>query len=127
MEGILTDVDEGQFNEILASTDKPVVVEFYTVTCPVCAAMEPTLIQLAEEMKDEAIFIKVNVQTNRELAAFHGIMGVPTLYFYCEQKVVHATTGEVNSTVLRNTIKDMIKHARECKTRPKVYEMDGYG
>jgi hypothetical protein len=37
--------------------------------------------------------------------------------------------GAINTTILRNTIKDLIRHRNECvnKSTRISYEMDGYG
>ena len=127
MSGDIKELDEEGFDKLLNEADKLVVVEFYTTTCPVCQSMIPVYEAAAKEMGDEAIFAKVNAQRNQALAAFHEVEGVPAFKFFCKGELMREFQGEVNSTILKNTIKDLIKYMAQCKTKPKVYELDGYG
>jgi len=117
------------FQDILDTTKKLVVVEFYTSTCPNCRIMEPVLEEIAEELKEIAEFTRVNAQTNPALAASHGIMGVPTFKFFCQGRSIGELVGALPATILRNTIKDLVKRRSECisKSTPVSYEIDGYG
>ena len=80
-------------------------------------------------MGREALFTRVNAATHSSLAARFGIMGVPTIKFFCRGRPIGDIVGEVNATVLRNTIKDFIRHRTECVSRSTAIwtEMDGYG
>lgn len=129
MENRVKDLNEKLFNETLNSTEKLVIVEFYTSTCPNCQAIAPTYIKLSNELKNTAVFTKVNAELNSNLAIQFGIMGVPTFKFFCKNRIVGELVGSVNTTLLRNTIKDLIKHKNECisKSTPITYEIDGYG
>jgi thioredoxin 1 len=127
MEERVKEIDEASFEKLLDSTDKIIVVEFYSTSCPVCLTMEPIFSELAMELQEEAIFAKVNVENNMALATYYEVMGVPTFKFFCDKVVLNELFGEVNATILRNTVMDLIRHRKECKTKPKVFEIDGYG
>ena len=129
MDGEVKELDKSMFDEILKSTEKLIVVEFYTTTCPNCQAIAPVYADLAKELSQDALFTQVNAQHNTELASRYGIMGVPTFKFFCKTKPIGEIVGEVNATMLRNTIKDFIRHRDECvsKSSSLVYEIDGYG
>ena len=129
LENKVLDLDEKEFYETQKSTEKLVIVEFYTTTCPNCRAIAPVFEELSDELQKYAVFTKVNAETNTALASRYGIMGVPTFKFYCKEKPIGELVGSVNTTLLRNTIKDLIKHKNECvsKTTPITYEIDGYG
>lgn len=127
MEEHVKEIDEESFEDLLASTGKIIVLEFYSTTCPVCLTMEPIFSEIAMELHEEAIFARVNVENNMTLAAFYEVMGVPTFKFFCDKVVLNELIGEVNATILRNTVMDLIRHRKECKIKPKVFEIDGYG
>ncbi len=107
MDNKVKDFNEKLFNETLKSTDKLVIVEFYTSICPNCQAIAPIYTNLSKELKNLAIFTKVNAELNTILAVQFGIMGVPTFKFFCKNRVVGELVGSVNATLLRNTIKDL--------------------
>jgi thioredoxin 1 len=122
------EIYESGFDELLASTDKLIVVEFYLTTCPNCAALEPIYREVAESIGDDAVFTKVNVQRNMQLALRFGIMGTPTIKFFCSSRPISEVVGETNSTILANTVKDLIKYRNECisKSTKIRYDIDGY-
>ncbi|UCE36977.1 MAG: thioredoxin [Thermoplasmata archaeon] len=129
MEGKVKELDDASFDETLKTTDKLIIVEFYTTTCPNCRAIAPIYAELSEELENEAVFTKLNTEQNMNVAARYGIMGVPTFKFFCKEKPIGEVVGTIPTTMLRNTIKDYIRHRLECATKSTrlVYEMDGYG
>jgi thioredoxin 1 len=122
-------LDEASFDEALLSTEGLVIVEFYTDTCLHCKAMEPIFADLSQEMGRFALFAKVNAGSTLSIARKYGIMGTPTFKFFCGARPIGELVGEINTTILRNTIKDFVRHRNDCATKvtPIIYEMDGYG
>lgn len=129
MEDRIRELDHNSFDKTLKGTDKLVIVEFYNNTCPNCAAIAPVYSELSKELEKDAVFAKVNAEQNMAIAMRYGIMGVPTFKFLCKNKPIGEIVGSVNATMLRNTIKDYIRHKLECvsKSTPLLYELDGYG
>jgi len=127
--GNVLELDPSSFGKALEAGDRLVVVEFYTDTCPNCAALAPVYEALSAEMGREASFARANANVHIALAQKFGVMGVPTIKFFCRGRPIGDIVGEVNATVLRNTIKDFIRHRVECASRSTVLrpEMDGYG
>jgi thiol-disulfide isomerase/thioredoxin len=128
MKGDIKELGVGNFDEGLR-TDKLVIVEFYTNSCPNCVAIAPVYAKMSEEHELDAVFAKVNAQTHSELAVRYGVMGTPTFKFFCKGQPIGELVGAIPATMLRNTIKDYIRHRMECasKTTRITYEIDGYG
>lgn len=126
--GVL-ELDHMSFKQLVSNTDKLVVVEFYLDTCEACQAMEPVLESLSQELAEEAVFAKVDAQVNLDMALQYGVVGTPTFKLFCRDKFLGEIVGVTNATVLRNTIRDMIRHQAACgvRTRKVPYELDGYG
>jgi thioredoxin-like negative regulator of GroEL len=125
----VSELNDRSFDDLIRKTDKFVAVMFYTNTCPNCKAITPVYAELSDEFKSDAILTRVNAQENTILAARFGIMGVPTFKFFCSNKPIGELVGAINTTLLRNTIKDLIIHKNECveKSTRFSWEMDGYG
>jgi thioredoxin-like negative regulator of GroEL len=125
----IIELDDASFDETVNKSDKLIIVEFYTTTCPNCAAIAPVYSKMSEELEKEAVFAKINVERNTMVATRYAVMGVPTFKFFCKNKTIGGIVGSVNATMLRNTIKDYVRHRLECATKqtPMVFEMDGYG
>lgn len=129
MSGSVKELDHLSFQQLMNTTDKLVIVEFYLDDCPVCQAMEPVYQALSQELAEEAIFGKIDAQTNIDLALQYGVVGTPTFKLFCKDRFLGEIVGETNATVLRNTIRDMIRHQASCglKNKRMPYELDGYG
>jgi thioredoxin 1 len=129
MEDNIKELNDESFDVTLKNTDKLIIVEFYNTTCPNCQAIAPVYSELSKELEKEAVFTRINVEQNMAIAARYGVMGVPTFKFLCKTKPIGEIVGSVHATMLRNTIKDYIRHRLECvsKSTSIVYELDGYG
>jgi len=102
--------------EVLDSKDL-VVVEFWHPQCPYCRMLEPVYSELAIEYAGKLKFAKFNVMespANRELAQKYGIMGTPTLKFFCQGKPVQDVVGTLSNDALRQGIEFAIKKHKEC-------------
>jgi len=120
------DLDDVSFHRTLKGTKKLVIVEFYTTSCSNCKAIEPVYRELSNELSKDAIFTRIDSQMHNEVATTFGIMGVPTFKFFCRNKPIGEIVGAVNATILRNTIKDLIRHRNECVEKSTSFELDGY-
>ncbi len=125
----VSELEPSTFGKALDSGDRLVVVEFYTNSCSNCAALAPIYEALSAEMGNEAVFARLNAADHPALAQRFGVLGVPTIKFFCRGRPIGDIVGQVNATVLRNTIKDFIRHRTECVTKSTALwtEMDGYG
>lgn len=124
----IKELNSAEFADVIKESEKLVIVEFYSNGCSACKAIAPTYAQLSEELKDHALFTQVNVVPNVQLSQEMGVMGTPTFKFFCAGRSIGEIVGAINATILRNTIKDFLRHKNECisKSTPINYEMDGY-
>lgn len=129
MSGEVLELDDTTFTEVVNNPDKLVIVEFYTTTCPNCRAMEPVFYDLAVELSDIAVFARINAQAHMSIAMAHGIMGVPAFKFFCQGRTIAEDVGAMHATLLRNTVKDLVRRSSACisGSTPISYEIDGYG
>jgi len=129
MAGEVEETSDASFEVLLNSTEDLVIVEFYTDSCPNCKAMAPIYTELAEELSGKAVFARMNAGENPGTSSAQGVRGVPTFRFFCQARPIGELVGAVNATLLRNTIKDLVRHRTECvgRSTPISFEMDGYG
>ncbi len=110
-------------------SEVPVLVEFISSTCPVCATMEPAVERLAGKMGGEARFYSVNVELEQSLAMRYGVQGVPTFMVFCKGNLVSSQVGEVYPKVLERLVTEAGEFGGMCaaKATKVIYEMTGYG
>ena len=80
------------FDEII-NGDKPVLVDFWATWCGPCKMLAPTIEELAEELKDEIVVAKLDVDKVQDIAMKYQVMSIPTLVLFKDGKEVKRTVG----------------------------------
>jgi len=81
------------FESQVLGADKPVLVDFYSNSCPPCRRLAPTIEQLAEQYEGRAVISKVNVDKLPQLADRYGIQGIPAVLFFRNGQEVQRLVG----------------------------------
>ena len=71
-----------QSDVIEASKTTPVLVDFWAEWCGPCVYLSPTLEKLAEKAGDSWTLLKVNTESQPELAAEYGIRSIPNVKLF---------------------------------------------
>ena len=73
-----------QFNEIISTSDKLVIVDFWAEWCGPCRIIKPVLEQLAEKYGDRVELVKIDVdqQDNYPLAVQYQVNSIPQVTFF---------------------------------------------
>ena len=82
-----------QFEELLNTSDIPVILDFFSDDCPPCDVLAPILEKMAEKYGDYIKFVKIMRQENRELALKYGVTGSPTVLFFQDGKETGSRLG----------------------------------
>lgn len=68
-------------DEFVFKGDKPVVIDFWATWCGPCMRLIPELEKMAEKYKGQVVFLKVNVDKEKELSSRFNVNVLPTLFF----------------------------------------------
>jgi len=102
--------------EVLKS-DKLVLVMFWHQQCPYCRILDPVFAELSREYVGKLKFAKFNVlesQENQTLASMYGILGTPTLKFFCQGRPIQDIVGALEKDFLRQGIDFAVNKHRDC-------------
>ena len=99
----IKDINASEFMEdvIEASSQKPVIVDFWAPWCEPCKQLTPLLENAVINYNENLTLAKVNIEENQEIAAQLRIQSIPTVYTFYEGKVVDGFQGlKTNSEIL---------------------------
>lgn len=99
---------KGSFDSII-SDSRPVVVDFYADWCQPCRMQAPILKEVADELGDRIRVIKIDVDSNNELAMRYDIRGVPTLMVFQNGEVRYRQAGVHTRPQLMNILINNLK------------------
>lgn len=124
----IIELNDSNWENSVEKGEKPVMVMFYSITCPHCIAMQPHFEKYADEFKDKVVFARVNAIDNATVASRYGVMGTPTFKFFCKGKPVQELAGAVYPSLLKKAVEDSLHHGSECvkNTTWIDYGLDGY-
>ena len=74
-------VNTQKFDELL-NGDKTVVCDFFATWCGPCKMLAPVMEEVSKEFEDKAVFVKVDVDENMDLAKRYGIMSIPLVAIF---------------------------------------------
>jgi thioredoxin len=86
-------ITSGAFESEVMKSDLPVLVDFYADWCGPCKMVSPVIEQLSHEYSGKAKFVKVDTDSNQDLAMRYGIMSIPTVMLFSGGKVKDVVIG----------------------------------
>jgi thioredoxin-like negative regulator of GroEL len=109
-------ISAGSFHDKVIHVQKPVVVEFFSHSCPHCIKFRPVYTQLANSIDGEARFVKIDVihsEANRNLAHSRGIRTVPTLEVFYHGRVIGNIVGYHETQKIVSAVKEFLSKKDE--------------
>lgn len=104
-------VSDSSFEEEVLQSEKPVLVDFWAEWCAPCRMLAPTVEAVAEQYRECASVVKLNVDENPSTAGAYGIKGIPTLILFREGKEVERVVGAISKESISRIIEKYISLA----------------
>jgi thioredoxin 1 len=103
--GKALEITDANFGDLVANSDKRVLVDFWAEWCGPCRMVGPVVERIAEAYEGQAVVGKVDVDTNPETAMKFGIRSIPTLLFFKNGQLVDRVVGAASQVVLEDKLK----------------------
>lgn len=95
-------VDAAELDQLIRTSEVPVLVDFYADWCMPCRLMAPILDEFARDHAGEAIVAKLDTDRNPAAGQRYGIRGIPTLLIFKNGEEVERQVGAVPGAYLDN-------------------------
>ena len=99
---------EENFNNDVLNSDKPVLVDFWAEWCGPCKQLSPTVEEIALENQDKLKVCKMDVDSNREIAAKYGIRSIPSLIIFKNGEPAGVEIGALSKQQLEEFISTVV-------------------
>jgi len=93
-------ITDESFEAEVLKADKPTLVDFWAEWCGPCKQLEPILEEISNEMGDQVIFTKHNIDKEPNMPTKYGVRGIPTMLIF--------KGGELKATKVGATTKSNI-------------------
>ncbi|MDR3256341.1 MAG: thioredoxin [Endomicrobium sp.] len=98
------EINESNFSQEVLSSDKPVLVDFWSPWCGPCKMLVPVIEELAAEYEGKAKIGKVNTDENMSLSAKFKITSIPCLILFKNGIVLQKIVGFRPKNDIKNII-----------------------
>lgn len=98
------EITDRNFEEVVAKSDKPVMVDFWAQWCGPCLAIAPTIEELAQEYDGKFVIGKVDVDNNPMISERFGIRQIPTLLIFKNGQIVDKQIGGSTKPALKKKL-----------------------
>ena len=104
---IINTSDES-FEKDVLKNQKPVLTDFWASWCSPCLQLAPILLEISEEMKDQIVIAKHNIDDHPNQPSKYGVKSIPTMLIFSNGELKSQKVGVTTKSNIISWIKENI-------------------
>jgi len=101
-------ITDESFEKDVLNSEKIVLVDFWAEWCGPCKQIGPILEEISDEMKDQVIVAKHNIDENPNQPTKYGVRGIPTMLLFKSKELKATKVGATTKSNIVSWIKENI-------------------
>ena len=101
-------VTDQNFEIEVLKSEKPTVVDFWAEWCNPCKQLSPVLEEISEELKNDVVIAKHNIDNEPNVPTQYGIRGIPTMLLFKDGELKATKVGATTKSNIVEWIKENI-------------------
>ena len=101
-------ITDENFEKDVLKASKPTVVDFWAEWCGPCKQIGPVLEEISNELKDEVVIGKHNIDEEPNMPTKYGIRGIPTMLLFKDGQLKATKVGATTKSNIVSWIKENI-------------------
>jgi len=102
--GNAVQLTDANFDEVIANSETPILVDFWAEWCGPCKMIAPILDEISGEMEGKLTIGKLDVDASGATAMAYGVMSIPTLILFKGGEPVERLVGYMPKAQLLSKI-----------------------
>ena len=99
--------DESFEKEVLKNP-KPIIIDMWATWCGPCLQLSPLLEEISDEMKDQIVIGKHNIDEQPNMPTKYGVRGIPTMLLFKGGELKATKVGATTKSNIVSWIKENI-------------------
>ena len=101
-------VTDQNFETEVLKSEKPTLVDFWAEWCNPCKQLSPVLEEISEELKNDVVIAKHNIDNEPNVPTKYGIRGIPTMLLFKDGELKATKVGATTKSNIVEWIKENI-------------------
>ena len=104
----ILNVEDKNFKEKVLAAEKPVLRDFWAEWCGPCKQIGPILEEISDEMSNDVVIAKLNIDEEVNTGTKFGIRGIPTMLLFKAGELKATKVGATTKSNIVSWIKENI-------------------